>query len=156
MFGRWLLVAVAMALVVGCARPRYMKGAADSGGDGFEKLGVCADRFEVSGLCVTWKWETRATLKAPGIFLFKVYRLNLGDGSVLPVEVAGPVKVELFMPKMGHGSTPVTVTAVDTGTFRASRVNLFMRGPWEIRFQMAHIDSSNKQIEDRAAIAYEF
>jgi hypothetical protein len=43
------------------------------------------------------------------------------------------LKVDLFMPDMGHGSSPVEITAEDSQNFMVKRVFFIMHGLWEVR-----------------------
>ncbi len=45
-----------------------------------------------------------------------------------------PLKVSLFMPTMGHGSSPTKVDKIPgTNSFRVSKVYFSMPGTWEVR-----------------------
>ena len=57
------------------------------------------------------------------------------DLSVLP-------QVTLWMPDMGHGSTPTQVSQLDTGTYRASEVFFVMPGLRQIKCQESTIDEA--------------
>ena len=77
------------------------------------------------------------TETAVGSFVFKTFRSNLADGSPVLVDLTrSEVAVALWMPAMGHGSSPVKVVRVDIGTYRASQVFFTMKGEWEIRIQL--------------------
>jgi hypothetical protein len=45
------------------------------------------------------------------------------------------VSAQLWMPSMGHGSSPTTVTRTGPHSWRVDRVFFLMPGPWEIRFK---------------------
>lgn len=60
-----------------------------------------------------------------------------------PVEIAEQLKVILWMPDMGHGSSPTRIQkAVDTngnalpGAYRVSNIHFMMGGVWEVRVQL--------------------
>ena len=42
----------------------------------------------------------------------------------------------LWMPSMGHGSSPVKIERLDVGVFKASEIFFIMPGPWDIRYQL--------------------
>ena len=65
-----------------------------------------------------------------------------------PVDLNDSVEVALWMPSMGHGSSPVTVERLDTGTYRASEVFFTMKGDWEIRIQLKEGD----EVRDQAIV----
>lgn len=45
------------------------------------------------------------------------------------------LQIELFMPSMGHGSAPVTITPLDELNYNITRVFFTMHGTWEVRIQ---------------------
>ena len=42
----------------------------------------------------------------------------------------------LWMPGMGHGSSPVRIERVDVGRYFASEIFFIMTGEWDIHFQL--------------------
>ena len=66
--------------------------------------------------------------------IFKVSRTNIFDGSPVLTDIAFPTLI-LWMPSMGHGSSPTRVERLDTGTYRASEVFFVMPGEWELKFE---------------------
>lgn len=68
-------------------------------------------------------------------------------GSQQPVEAPGAFKVALFMPSMGHGSSPTRLERLfdDKGNpmlggYRASRIYFTMGGKWEVRITVKYPD----------------
>ncbi|MGZ5280076.1 MAG: FixH family protein, partial [Pseudobdellovibrionaceae bacterium] len=51
------------------------------------------------------------------------------------IELDGDFRVVLFMPDMGHGSSPTKIAKLDTapGLYRVSKVYFTMPGLWEVR-----------------------
>lgn len=148
MFGRKTLIGFVLALG-GCARPNYASSVAGGGSAGeTTQSNVCQARFTKTGDCVNWQWELKPTDSEVGRFLFKVSRANLVDGSPVLTDGAADVGVLLWMPSMGHGSSPVKTERLDVGTYRASQVFFIMPGEWEIRFQR----KVNQQIVEEAVI----
>lgn len=120
--------------LLACAKPQYLS----SPEDGPRKTGSgCTATFKTEAACVDLKWEKFPTETEFGSFVFTVSNSSqvlmeapATDGVNLP-------KVVLWMPSMGHGSSPVTVERLSTGVYRATRVFFTMKGDWEIRFQTA-------------------
>lgn len=136
MFGRKLFSILVLALLTGCAEPKYVKGS-DEGTDGTnaqESKADCQVSFTNSRLCLTWFWEKKPTSTEMGSLVFKTYRLNSLDQTAIEVDLTTTPQVVLWMPSMGHGSTPTQAVRVDEGTYRASNVFFIMPGDWEIRF----------------------
>lgn len=70
-----------------------------------------------------------------------IMRIEWKDGSThAPIEVPGSFKVSLFMPDMGHGSSPTQLErALDengnplVGVYNVTSVYFTMGGDWEVR-----------------------
>jgi YtkA-like len=147
MFGRSLLLLLAVTFFNSCAKPNYLSPQAPRGGTQAQKLSACQARF-ASGHCAALDWETAPSDSDFGSFLFKTFRPNAGDGSPIEVDLDGTATVVLWMPGMGHGSSPVTVERLDVGTYRARNVFFVMKGDWEVRIQL----KDGNEIKDQAII----
>jgi hypothetical protein len=124
-------------LLSGCAQPKY----AD------ESPAVQAERSPScfkSGDCVSFKWEKAPTESDFGLFSFQITGASTSISDV--------PSVLLWMPSMGHGSSPVRVTPLGSGTYRAERVFFTMRGNWEIHFQL----KDGEEIKDEVVFPYTF
>ena len=64
-----------------------------------------------------------------------------GDG------VADVKKVKLWMPEHGHGSSAVTVGAVQDGCRELSAINFTMTGSWEVRVELTDGDSGKFDVD---------
>ncbi len=133
MIGRILILILGCAMV-SCAEPKYLTNS-NGGGDGRGKVEDSGLRWPHSGHTIWLQWEVRPTESEFGSFLLKIGRPNAADQSPVVQEIEGDVAVVLWMPSMGHGSSPVRVEKVDIGTYRATRVFFTMPGDWEIRIQ---------------------
>jgi hypothetical protein len=154
MFGRHLFLILMLAVLVGCAEPKYVRDphAGNGGTNAQEFKADCQTRFLNSGLCLTWFWETKPTSTEMGSLIFKTYRLNSVDQTPIEVDLSLTPQVILWMPSMGHGSTPTQTVKVDEGTYRATNVFFMMPGDWEIRFQL----KSGTEIIDETHISLVF
>lgn len=110
-----------------CAQPNYSSDSTLAGG-GQGSLNSCSLRLPQSGHCLAWQWEKKPTNEATGSFVL------ITSSGVLQ-DPPGRLEIVLWMPSMGHGSTPVTVTRLSQGVYRADEVFFIMPGEWEIRFQ---------------------
>jgi hypothetical protein len=137
---------------VGCAKPTYIAGGAAPSGVLTGAGTSCDAHFEKSGECVTIAWEKRPTESDYGSFVFKTYRLNLADQTPIVEDLSGEMSVRLFMPSMGHGSSPVAVTKIDSGTYRASNVFFSMHGDWQIYFEL----KTDNKVNDKAVVPVRF
>lgn len=138
MFGKKTLSILLLPLLTSCAEPKYVKvsDAATDGTNAQESKTDCQTFFSTSGLCLTWYWEKKPTSTQMGNLIFKTYRLNSLDQTPIEVDLTATPQVVLWMPSMGHGSTPTQTTRVDEGTYRVTNVFFIMPGDWEIRFQV--------------------
>ena len=101
----------------------------------------CDLSFSRAQLCASLTWDAQPDSENEGSFVMQ-FRSLRGD-SVNSPQVPS---VQLWMPSMGHGSSPVTVVALGGGAYRVSRVFFIMPGDWEIRVQL----KDGAQIADQA------
>lgn len=121
--------------VSGCARPKYVT-VEETAGPRPQEQADCSVRFRESGLCLSWVWEKKPTSKTTGSLVFKIYRANRWDGSPVMIDPGAAPALRLWMPGMGHGSSPTTVESVDLGTYRAKDVFFVMPGEWDLHFEL--------------------
>ncbi|MCC6276513.1 MAG: FixH family protein [Oligoflexia bacterium] len=100
----------------------------------------CGAVFKNSNNCLNWRVEQEPTQDQMGSFTFTLSHNPLGS-----------IKVVLWMPSMGHGSSPVKVEQLGDRQYRASQVYFSMPGKWQIRFQI----KDNNQVLDEAVIEVE-
>jgi nitrogen fixation protein FixH len=122
-----LFFLIGLFLVTACARPVYLENPTDQANAGTQEKSKCTT-------CVQILWEQRPTETTFGSFIFSFVDTDTHT-SIAPPK-ADTVKVVLWMPSMGHGSSPVTVEKVSDGVYRASHVFFSMGGDWDIRFQL--------------------
>ena len=63
----------------------------------------------------------------------------------VPTSPMSNFKMKLWMPDMGHGSFPVSITNVSAGVFEANEIFFTMPGYWDIHFELH--DENNKIVE---------
>ncbi len=137
------LISCGLSFLQACAQPKYIQKIEDSGAaPSYQKNKAdCHVQLENSKLCLSWVWEVKPTETEFGSFVFKTYRLNNYDQSEIMTDFSENVEVVLWMPSMGHGSSPTAVEKLDTGTYRAKDVFFTMPGEWQIKFQFKNINS---------------
>jgi len=151
MFGNSIAVLSLIFSMTACAQPHYETIQSQSQTNGSE-IADCSIRFIHSQNCVSWRWEKLPTESAPGALSFKIYRINAFDQSAVEVDPLSPPFVTLWMPDMGHGSSPTHVSRMDIGTYLAENVFFVMPGQWEIRFQL----KDQGVVNDEAIVAITF
>jgi hypothetical protein len=138
---------LAFFLLCACAKPNYVT-SNTSGDGGFQtKPSKCEAQFAAQN-CVSLAWEKMPSETETGSFVFKVFHANALDGSPVVEDLPGDLAVVLWMPSMGHGSSPVKVQRLDVGTYRATQVFFPMKGVWEIRFQL----KDRNDVKDQAVL----
>lgn len=60
---------------------------------------------------------------------FMLHFMPKSGGPTLVTKVA----VKLWMDEMGHGSAPVTLTAVDDAHYEVTKAYFVMSGPWQVK-----------------------
>ena len=118
------------ASVSACAHPNYQEASVAPASE--SKTATCALKYNSQNLCAAYDWETYPTGSDMGAFVARF--TNPTSGAL--VDPALSLKVVLWMPSMGHGSSPVTVTRLSTGVYRVDKVFFSMPGTWQIRFQL--------------------
>jgi hypothetical protein len=103
----------------------------------------CDVTFKAQGLCASMDWVTYPKEGEMGEFTLRFWQLGKGNASGPYSDPAFPVFVRLWMPTMGHGSSPVeTSPFLDSsglaipGVYSVKHVFFVMRGGWEIQVQL--------------------
>lgn len=140
MFGKSMFVVSMLVATVACAHPNYQDDVAPANDQ--KPAATCALAY-ANGTCVDITWEVQPTDDAAGSFLLKFYSANTPEVAVDP---QAKVAVVLWMPSMGHGSSPVTVTPVSAGVYRATNVYFVMPGAWEIRIKLKNDKNETAEV----------
>lgn len=61
-----------------------------------------------------------------------------------PMVIKSDLKVVLFMPDMGHGSSPTKAKKISESTFKVSKVFFTMPGVWEVRLSLKNEDGTKE------------
>ena len=138
-------------LFFSCAQPKYIQKTDDTNSaPSYQKNKAdCNVQLKNSKLCLSWLWELKPTETEMGSFVFKIYKLNNYDQTAIMMENGDKVEVVLWMPSMGHGSSPTTVEKLDVGTYRTHDVFFTMPGEWQIKFQFKNL---NNELTDEAIV----
>ncbi len=117
----------------------------------------CPLSFPKAGLCASLIWETLPSDEARGSFLLRFWDAKTATEHGPYITPADSAFVKLWMPSMGHGSSPVTVAPVTDsgnlpipGMFRATEVFFVMGGEWEIWIQLRH----EKTVREQAKVDF--
>jgi hypothetical protein len=126
--------------LLSCAKPRYVDGVNST----INNIGIaCEIYFKTEDLCLSTKWEIMPSENSFGKMTFSFYHQ---DDSSLFFSPNNQPSILLWMPSMGHGSSPVTISFIEEGLYQASEIFFIMPGAWEIRFQLK--DGNHHVVEE--------
>jgi hypothetical protein len=116
---------------------------------------LCSFSFLKSNLCSSLTWTIQPDENNTGEFLLKFWNPKISSGKGPYTNPSPSVFVKLWMPAMGHGSSPVKVIPLTDangqalpGQFKATGVSFIMSGKWEIHVQL----KSGTQVLDQSKI----
>jgi hypothetical protein len=125
-----ILVATIFVLFVSCGKsPLQLKKSNNeeiNGKNSFES----AQKFEVTGHQLDLVWLSPINSNEVGHFLLIAKKNNIAS------DLPSGFSVILWMPSMGHGSSPVTISRLGAGIYDISRVYFIMDGEWQVRVQL--------------------
>ncbi|MFZ4713699.1 MAG: hypothetical protein ACOYL6_08310 [Bacteriovoracaceae bacterium] len=127
-----LILIILIPLLFSCAKSNYVS--TEDLKRQFDEINSdCSLKFQNDELCLSMEWEIFPTEDTFGRFVMKFYKI---DHPEITIEPNNAPNVLLWMPSMGHGSSPVTLTTLSPGTYLVSDVFFNMLGTWDIRFQL--------------------
>jgi hypothetical protein len=129
-------------LLASCAQPNYANDASVGATGSVRENDLSAHCFANRGPCVTIDWEQLPTESDVGSFFFHTS----------PGDPALPPSVLLWMPSMGHGSSPVAVEKTGVGEYHATKVFFAMKGVWQLRFQLKEA----REVKDEVILPFTF
>lgn len=90
-------------------------------------------KYQEGHLKAQLTWVSPAPVTGPESKL-QVQWLNENDEAV---EIDGDFKVQLFMPAMGHGSSPTKIAKLSSvGLYLVNKIYFTMPGDWEVRLTL--------------------
>ncbi len=128
-----------LLMLASCADPRYVDGPQTD----IDTVTGCGHVFKSENLCLKTAWVQRPSESTYGEMTLSFVDVN--DETRL-VDPKNEPFIVLWMPSMGHGSSPVTMERIDVGRYKASEIFFIMPGPWDIRYQLK---SGSDVVEER-------
>lgn len=91
-------------------------------------------------------------IQGPQVNEESILNLQFVDSaSQQPAALSSELKVTVFMPMMGHGSSPTTVTALQDaagnsipGAYQIAKIYFTMSGEWEVRITLKNADGTSQ------------
>jgi hypothetical protein len=135
----WMAVAL-----TGCLNSPLLNHAdAATASDQSQNSNGCAINLTKENLCASLTWEKQPTEDDMGEFVLRFWDAQKGTESGPYLTAPDAVAVKLWMPSMGHGSSPVAVSPmhdsgnqVIPGVYDATNVYFVMPGAWQILIQL--------------------
>ncbi len=119
------------------------------------KSADCAFEFNKLSLCAFIEWTKKPSDEEKGEFVIRFYDPKASSAKGPYIDPGYTVSSKLWMPSMGHGSSPVKVNQLIgsdskpvVGVYNASEVYFMMPGLWEIYI----ILKQDKTVIDQAKI----
>ncbi len=106
----------------------------------------CPFSFPKSGLCASWTWTTNPTLDAGASATLRFWNAKEGSPKGPYVNPGNTIRPFLWMPSMGHGSSPIQVTSQEPGVYLLEDIFFTMPGDWTLNIEL----KSGSQILERA------
>jgi hypothetical protein len=94
----------------------------------------CQHSFKDLNLCYDLRWEKLPTEDEAGAFKLHFYSALEKEAAFFPEDME--LEVVLWMPSMGHGSTPVEISREHLGVFVVQDVYFIMPGEWDIEIHL--------------------
>lgn len=132
------LLFLVVTATLSCAKPNY------TDADVISNSTSCAFHLKQLNLCADIQWLNSPVVSAYTSFQSRFYLPSLPGQNINP---SGAVHFYLWMPSMGHGSSPISTTETGLGDFLSTDVFFIMPGEWEIRL---HILNPQGQVIDEA------
>lgn len=167
MFGRRLIWLFSLAgftvfaLATGCAKPNYQdakaqsvpnQGSSQNQDPGSDKArDPQSDRllFSKGTIAGRIQWESLPSEGNFSSFVLEIVDLA-NDPTNLPPDLR--LRVVLWMPSMGHGSSPVKIESLGRGLFHVTQVYFIMPGEWEMRLEIRSGEEAYDQATQKIAI----
>lgn len=112
---------------------------------------ACPLEFPQAGLCASWTWVILPTEEEEGRAFLQFWNKATGTEAGSGEAPADTVYVKLYMPSMGHGSAPTTVSnGPRVGMYDVSRISFSMPGEWEVKVQLRR----EREVIEEAKFSY--
>lgn len=102
----------------------------------------CELSFPNAGFCGQILWENGPQTDDESRFVLRSWKM----GAQTFADFNYTLKVKLWMPSMGHGSSPVKIRDRGDGTYKISDVYFTMPGHWQIRITLT--DKDGRKIDE--------
>ena len=114
-----------------------------------QKQAQCPIEFKKVGQCASIEWRVAPKIDAYAEATLKFWSKKNGSPTG-PFENPDckQLAVSLWMPSMGHGSSPIHLTIRETGIIDATKIYFSMAGHWDLKILL----KNGNQVIDQAAV----
>jgi YtkA-like len=103
--------------------------------DDFFRASTEGFKFKKTDYSFNLTWIT-GPVKGQNKFILKSWHKDLGTLNGPYQDLPNDLYIYLWMPAMGHGSSPVKMKKLNVGEYEVSDAYFIMGGKWEIHFQL--------------------
>jgi hypothetical protein len=96
----------------------------------------CPFSFPKAGLCASWTWIDVPAVEVELSASVKFWNAKTGTPNGPYVAPSSAFRPYLWMPSMGHGSSPIRVTPQETGTFLLEGIFFSMPRDWTLNIEL--------------------
>jgi hypothetical protein len=100
---------------------------------GLRVLDQCQFKTQDSQFCLEVSWSVTPQVNVDSSFIFRLTTLDKIGVALQNVEV------DLWMPDMGHGSSPVSIRKIEDDKYQVQDVYFIMPGLWHVRIKMQDV-----------------
>lgn len=137
-----ILVLILMSLLLSaCGDSPLLNHKMEKGGlesDNFSAI-TEGQKFEKTKFSFRLIW-IKGPVKGENKFVLKSWHNDFGTFNGPYQDLPNTLHVYLWMPDMGHGSSPVKIKKIAQGEYEVSSAYFIMPGKWEIYFQLKNKD----------------
>lgn len=135
------VISLTLFALLGCGKsPLFNHQNAPAIKEELKNTAGCAVKLSKENLCVNYTWVKKPTEEEKGSFTLLFTNPESGELT----DPKPTVFVKLWMPSMGHGSSPTKTARASKGTYDVTEVFFVMGGEWEIWIQLK---DGNKVLE---------
>jgi len=116
----------------------------------------CPLSFKTSGYCASLIWQSTPSDQGPMSFTLQFWNVAGGSSQGPYADPPGAVIVKLWMPSMGHGSSPITLSHSQNsngnavpGVFLGTDAYFIMPGDWDVHVQLLN----GTQVSEEAVVS---
>ncbi len=131
-------------LILGCAKPNSKPDSQKTSNlNSSENAGCKISLRKDPNICLNWYWDTLAKPEEE----FGSLKVFFVDTNVF-TKLIKLESLVLWMPSMGHGSSPTEVTNLGDGFFKVTNIWFIMKQDWELRFTVQLDDGTREEVSD--------